>query len=567
MITDRLRFTVIEVNTNKVVARDLVVIEPEVMWRLSAPSIVSFKVLPGEALTSAQGIDWKTWGYWIITEMEVDYVRRIVGATIVTGNKMDPASGIMQIESSGFMGYPEKIPFLQNFNPIAVDPFEVVQRVWAHVQNYSNANLQVEVVPASSGTQMLPGYSFDGSTLSFDFFAMFLRAVDFQDCQALIEGLSRDIPFDMFERAVWDADRQTVTKKLELAYPYGGFHQDHLSFLMGENVISVEKADEMDIEPVSDVIIRSWAPGKVIVSQLANYDPARLRRVMLEDDAKIDSQERAAAWAKRKLQRRNVPVHFSKITIDANHPHAPAGSFDVGDNILVEVPNYPWYGNISEWHRIVSIGYKEAEGMMELGLKVEGAFNYDPIEYNPDYDQQPTEDPNRVYNGYFEHSLAGWTTIQGQWIRVPTEAYETYLVRAGSVRIDCDDNGEALRSNRIPVTPGEHLHIECRVKWEEIDLAVDSTAAFQLLGITSMSADDSLGQTLIFDEYPLPSGAHGWHTLEALDWTVPDGINEVALQFTVTAGIDNGKAWWTYARVTPTGTPEPLGPQLPGWYG
>lgn len=568
-ITDRLRFTIIEVNTNRIITRDLVVQEPEVMWRLSAPAIVSFKVLPGEALKSGQGIVWKNFGYWIITEMEINYQRRIICATIVNNNKLDAESGVIQIESEGFMGYPAKIPFLVNLNPIAIDPFEVVQRMWAHCQNYSNANLEVEVYPASSGTQMLPGYSFDGSVLSFDFFAMFLRAVDFPDCGDIIEGLARDIPFDMVEEATWDIDRTTVTKKLHLLYPYGGLHQDHLSFLLGENVISAEKAEELDIEPVSDVIIRSWAPGKVIVSQLSNYDPTRLRKVMIEDDAKIDSQERAAAWAGRKLQRRNVPVHFEKITIDANHPHAPAGSFDVGDSIYVEAPDFPWFGTIKDWHRITSIMYKEAEGMMELGLKVEGAFNYDPIDYNPDYAEQPTEDPNRVYNGYFQQHLGGWRSIRGQWFRVPTEVYETYLAKAGSVRCDLDDEGEALRSNRIPVTPGEHLHVECRVKWEEVDPEVpapDVPAEFQLVGITSMDADETFGEELIFDTYVNPTGAHGWHTLEALDWTVPDGINEVALQFTVTPGIAVGKSWWTYARLVPVGTPEPLGPQLPGWY-
>lgn len=556
MITDRLRFTVIEVNTNVVLTRDLVVQEPEVMWRLSAAAIVSFKIAPGEATKSAYGINWKTWGQWIITEMEFNHVRRVVAATLVTDNKVDPQSGVMQVESKGFLEYPNKIPFLVNFNPIAVDPFEIVQRVWAHCQGFSNANLGIEVAPASSGTQMLPGYSFDGSTLSFDFFAVFFRAIDFQDCGDIIAGLSRDIPFDMIERAEWDTERTEVTKTLELAYPYGGLHQDYLSFLMGDNVIAAEKAEEMDIEPVTDVIVRSWAPGKVIVAQLSNYDPTRARRVMLEDDAKIDSQERAAAWARRKLQKRNVPISFSKITIDANHPHAPAGSFDVGDSILVEAPDYPWFGPIKQWHRITSIGYKEDEGLMELGLKVEGAFNYDPIGYDPDFATQPTEDLNRLNNGYFRQNMAGWTSVQGQWFRVPTEVYETYIAQAGSVRIDLDDSGEALMSAKAFVEPGEHLHIQCVVKWDEV--VSGTTDAFQLIGFTFNNEGDSFPtaeDTFVVDEYVHPTGSHGWQVLEDLDWVVPAGINELAIQFTVTAGVSAGKAFWTYARILPSGSP------------
>jgi len=551
MITDRLRFTVIEVNSDKILSRDLVVQEPEVMWRLSAPAIVSFKLPPGEYFKSAQGIKWTNWGQWIITELEINGARRIIAATIVSKNTVDPTSGVMQIESTGFMGYPDKIPFLENFNPIAVDPFEIVQRVWAHCQEFSNAQLGVEVQPASSGTQMLPGYSFDGSTLSFDFFAVFYRAIDFPDCQQIIEGLARDIPFDMYEHASWNEDRTSVTKTLQLAYPLGGFRQDYLVFRVGDNVLSAERSDEMDIEPVSDVIVRSWAPGKTISSQVSNYDPTRLRRVIMEEAAYVDSQERAAAWAKRKLQRRNVPAHFQKITIDANHPNAPAGSFDVGDSIFITAPDFPWYGTIEQWHRITSIIYKEAEGTMDLELKVEGAFNYDPIEYDPNYAQQPTEDLNRLSNGYFRDNMLGWKVIKGQWIRVPTDTYTVGLLTAVFVRIDLDDNGEALRSNRVTVTPGEHLSISCIVKWEEVESG--STDAFQLLGLTS--SDGVPVDEIVFDEYINPTGAHGIQVLEINDWVVPIGVNELAIQLNVTDGVSAGKAFWTYARILPVGTP------------
>lgn len=549
-ITDRLRFTIIEVNTNKILSRDLVVTQPQVMKNLSGPSRISFKIPQGEQIASAAGIKWKNWGQWVITEIEIDGTRRIFGAALVTDNKIDPGSGEMIIEATGFSHYPKGIPWLENFNPIAVDPFEVVQRIWAHCQSYSNANLGVEVLPASSNTQMLPGYGFDGSILVFNFFAIFIRAVDFSDCGGQITALSRDIPFDYFEEATWNPERTEVTKVLRLAYPFGGLKQDYLRFRLGENVIQAEKAEEIDIEPVSDVIIRGWLPGKAYSSRLQNFDSTRLRRTVMEEDARIDSTERAAAWAKRKLTRRNVPVYWSKIIVDPNHPNAPYGSWDVGDTIFVE-GEYPWVGKIAEWHRVMSVAYDENKNLMEVGLKVEGAFNWDPILFDPDYEEQPTEDPNMLQNGSFDRNVAGWRALQGQWFRVTSVGYDDF---GGSVRVDCDDNGERFLSQRVNVEPGKTYSLKCVVKWEELVSTVGQKGLL-LKGFSYLSG----GQVSEFevDSIVNPSGSGGWHILEGT-WTCPPtGVNELAIQFTVDPSVTGGKTWWTWAKILP---PVEVGP-------
>lgn len=561
MITDRMRFSVIQANTDTILARDLVVKEPEVITNLSAPSSIRFKLDQGQELSSSYGIAWKNWGQWVVCEMEFDYERTVWAYGIVTDNKVDSKSGELSIEVTGPIGYPKGIQWLENFNPIAVDPFEVVQRIWAHVQGFSNANLGVEITPASSGTQMLPGFGFDGSILSFDFFAMFIRAVDFVDCGDTITGLARDIPFDMFEEAWWNAERTELWRQIRLAYPMGGSRQESLAFRIGNNVIAAERADEGEIEPVSDVIIRGWLPGKVYSSQLYNREMDRFRRTVLEENAHIDSSERAAAWAKRKLTRRQAPKYFSKILIDPNHPDAPLGTFNVGDSIRVQAPAFPWYGTIDAWHRVISIKYSEAaagqsgggnnepQGMVELGLKVEDAFDYDPIMYDPDYESQPTEDPNRLANGYFDQNLTGWISIRGQWIRVATMTYDdTFNPNAGCVRCDLDDEGEAYRSHRAWCEPGETLTLCCAVRWQDVEWIEGS--AIQLLAFTSYNGEDI--DSFVVDEYVEPEGVHGWELFMMTDWVVPTGVNEVALQFNVSGAISHGISWWTYARVLPT---------------
>lgn len=553
----------IEANSDIIKTRDLVVKDPHVVKNLSGPAMMEFKISQGEATASSYGITWKNQGQMVVAEIEVDGERQVFCYGIVDHCKIDPQSGDMSVTCTGVLGYPKGIPFLQNFNPIAVDPFEIVQRVWAHLQGYSNANLGVVIEPASSGTQMLPGYSFDGSILSFDFFAVFYRAVDFQDCADIVSGLARDIPFDMIEEGSWNSDRTEFQRSIHLGYPLAGFRQDHLSFRLGENVLFAEKADEKDIEPVSDVIVRSWLPGKVMSAELSNEDPTRYRRTIMEENAEIDSTERAAAWARRKLTRRNIPKSFQSITIDPNHPHGPYGSFDVGDSIWVAAQNYPWVGDITGWHRVTSIDYTESTGQggggqggppgtMKVGLKVEGAWDYDPIEFIPDTQPKPVGDPNRVYNGYFAKSMRGWTTVQGQWIRVPDITYATeFEPNAGSVRIDCDDPYEELRNGSFAVTPGEHLTVEGRVQWEN----VESTAGqpgFILRGYTL----DNIGTpvaTIDFDSVVNPTGTAGWFYLKMNDWVVPAGVTQLAMALRVDPTVTAGTAYWTYIRVYPVG--------------
>jgi hypothetical protein len=547
-VIDRMRISVIEVNTNHILTRDLVVVEPMLVRTLSAPCHIEFKIPASEEFRSSSGINWKNWGQWVVAEIEVNGVRKIYGCGIVSDNKVDPESGAMQIQATGFLGYPKGIQWLENYNPIAVDPAEVIERIWLHLQSYSNAYMEIGVTPTSTGTQMLPGYGFDGSILSFDFFAMFIRAVDFTDCGDVITGLARDLPLDLFEQVAWNIDQTALVKNVFIAYPNGGFQQNNLSFRLGENIIMAEPADELDIEPVSDIIIRGWLPGKTYSSILSNADATRLRRTMMEEDSHIDSTERAQALAKRKLTRRNIPKSLSKIVVDHSHPNAPFGSFDIGDSIYIQAPNFPWIGDVIGWHRVTSIAYKDGEPTLEVGVKVDGAWNYDPITYDPDYDSEPTEDNNRLSNGYFQQSLGGWSSIKGQWFRVTGFGYDTGNIgvsNIGSVRVDTDDHGEAFLSNRFTVVPGEHLKIQAGVRWDNV--VAGPTDFFSIVG--RFYLDGALISSSDLDIHYNPSGNHAWLRLENASYAVPAGVNEMAIQLTVSNGVSNGTSWWSGIRV------------------
>lgn len=370
-----MRIIVEEAITRTLLSRDLEHLDLKVIGNLSGPCSIDFTVPYGAK--TAEGISFKAFGHLIHVEDVVNGQRKIIASGILQPTSVDDA-GNLKVKAQGWSNYPKGLPWLDNWNPVTIDPFAVVQRIWDHVQSYAQGNLNVTVTPASSGTFLLPGFSFDGTSLNIEFFAYFVRAVDFRDCGDEINALARDIPFDYLETNTWNAGRTQIDKSLVLAYPKRGSRRNDLVFRLGENVLGAEPVPESEIEWTSDVIVRGWWPGKVFSSTFTNTDPLRFRRVIMEDDAQVNSNERSQVWAKRQLTRRQVPNYWGSIVIDADHPNAPYGTWELGDEILVQ-GFMPWVGEVSEWHRIISYTIDEARATVQLTLRHEGAFNYDPL--------------------------------------------------------------------------------------------------------------------------------------------------------------------------------------------
>lgn len=374
--TDRFRFIVEQARTGEFLSRDLDVSKPKVLRALSGPCNIQFDINYRDYANA--GIYFKPWGHIIHVEKMIYGERKIWASGLVQPSQVDKKTGILHLEAKGFAGYPKGMPMLFNWNPLAVDPFEVVHRTWTELQHFDNGNLGVTVYPITSGLEMLPGYAFDGELLNLDFFAQFIRASDKNDSADWIDKLSRDIPFDYVEQSAWNSDRSAIDKKIYLGYPIAGVQQDNLAFILNENVIEAVPHIETEIDWASDVIIDGWFPGTEYSSQLTNADPLRFRRVIMQDDARINSDERAAAWARRKLTRRQTPAYWESIVVDMGHPNAPFGLYDVGDRIWVK-GLMPWVGDVNQLHKILAIAVDEDSGTCELTMKAEGAFEYDPI--------------------------------------------------------------------------------------------------------------------------------------------------------------------------------------------
>lgn len=546
---EKFRFVIEEARTNRIVTYDLPVNNPRVMRKLSGSSIIEFEVdyRNPKVVDTETGdpILFKPWGHWCHVEYNYMGQRRIFASGIFKPSEVDPQSGILKAEFEGFSAYPNGMPWLQNWNPIAVDPFTVVNRIWTHLQtvNSGSGNLGVvpyslsldgtsKVIPPVSDTQLLPGFSFDGQTFVVDFFAVFIRAIDFTDCGDYINKLARDVPFDYFEESEWNQTRTGVNKFLRLAYPSGGAVQSNLAFRLNENVFQAKSRIESEIEWTSDIIIRGWFPGKVYSHEISNADPKRYRRTVLEEDAYINSAERAEAWAKRQLTRRQFPYYWESIIVNMFHPNAPFGTYDVGDLIRVQ-GSMPWIGDVDQMHRIVAISVDIGTNTCELTLRAEGAFNYDPIFF------QGIE-ANLITNPSFTNNANGWSPVSGLWLRDPMFGN----ANAGSLFVVADGTTKTVQTEPINVQVRDRVAFSCSVYWQD---AVSNPLSNSIRAkAVAYNSSGSVVAEPIFDMEQQPSGdSNDWVTLSGRYYVPNNGsVTSIRIQLEITSGIRSGYVWF-----------------------
>lgn len=528
---NRFRVIVQEARSKRIVSRDLTVGNLVVQRALSGPCTIQCDVNFHDP--SAAGIYFKPWGHYIHVERVLQGKRRIWCTGIVQPSDVDDKTGILHLKAKGFAAYPKGMPWLEDINWLANDAFDPVVEIWRHLQeDFPNGNLDVEVTPKKSGAEMLPGYAFDGDLLNLNFFATFVRATDKLDCGDYIDALAKDIPFDYRERSEWNADRTDVTKTIELGYPRLGLIQDHLAFVINENVLSAKPHTETQIDWVSDVGVAGWFPGFEYSSELSNADPDRLRRYLKEEDAFIDSNERAAAWAHRRLARRQTPAYWEEITIDMGHPNAPFGTFDVGDTITVS-GFMPWVGTISQDHKIIAIQVDTTKSVCRLSLKAEGEFNYDPIFY-------PNGSTNIIDNSGFDYNLDGWTATGPGWEWDGSQGAS----RLGSVTVLADGQDHDLYTQPYGVDDFQIFPLSVAVKCSG---AISTGEGVQLV---AQFYDDELNPTQAFEIKGLSAnGMVPWQKLGGKVLT-PAGSTHVALRLHVGSAMTAGQVWFDDAELT-----------------
>lgn len=250
---------------------------------------------------------------------------------------------LLGVEAAGFTSYPQGMAYVGPYKRwLAVNPTDVFAYLWGQLQAQPDGNLGVTVVlpgncPVRIGTAEEP-YE--------------LAWWENTDTGAEQAQLAQETPFDFTESHDWSG-ASTITHKVTVAYPRVGRRRDDLTFNPDNlrEVVELERDGSAGgFANVSYVIGKG--EGATTVQGYDGVRDGRLRRMTVYTDKLAGTKARANSLAQRERLVRNLQPALASITVN-DHPNARVGSWQVGDDIRVEV-QLPTLGWVDQWHRIVS---------------------------------------------------------------------------------------------------------------------------------------------------------------------------------------------------------------------
>lgn len=298
----------------------------------------------------------------------------------------DNKGKIRTIEAEGNSTYPHWIVYQgPAYQGIQVDPADMIRKLWNHVQSYTDSNLGVQVssttTPVRIGTepQNVEFETGAGEQVSFVAGPYALNFWTVTNCGDEIRKLCQETPIEYLERSSWNAGKTDVLHYIDLGYPRVGRRRTDLSFREGENMYDLipTYAENKD-NRASVVIVVGAGDGEDAIREMTSgySDPRRLRKTRVIQNEDITSRARALTLSQFEFRRTNLSRYEIKsISIDTSHDNAPWGSFQCGDDILVE-GTVPYIGKIADLHRIVSYTYNPRNKVAVLDLLPSESFDY-----------------------------------------------------------------------------------------------------------------------------------------------------------------------------------------------
>ncbi len=171
------------------------------------------------------------------------------------------------------------------------------------------------------------------------------------NCGNEIDSLAKLGPLDFVERHRWTPSHEQIVHEIELAFPRAGRRRDDLVFSQGDNVISVVTVESNGDEFANTIIGLGAGEGQAMVRRETGIRDGRLLVDHVYADKSISEIARLDAVIAEELNARRAAIRVESVDI-IDHPNAPIGSWDLGDDVLVRA-ELPWLGEIEVWCRIV----------------------------------------------------------------------------------------------------------------------------------------------------------------------------------------------------------------------
>ena len=310
-------------------------------------------LMPGSALIYAEADGLLRWGglLWDATPEDGDYQLEAAGWSSYLNRRHD---------EDGELG--GRGPYTYQ------DPCTVIRDVWAYAQSKPDGSLGVVVDATNSnatvGTPKEPWHSY------------WYERPKLGD--HLDDLVSEDGAPQYTNTCSWQANG-TIERRLRLGYPRLGTRRTDISFTTGINIVDAPPVKYSGDDYANVVIGTGSGEGTATRFAVDAVRDGRLRLEYALDLPTVNGVDTLGRRAAAERKRRQVMGQVEQITV-RDHPAAPLGSWQIGDDVRVTVNNQwiSWSG----WCRIVEDSYKPSDDpdQAQLTLKRADSFHYGSAE-------------------------------------------------------------------------------------------------------------------------------------------------------------------------------------------
>lgn len=281
--------------------------------------------------------------------------------------------GELNIETVGFGAYAAGMPYTAGEKKyIGVDGLDAVRFLWGHLQDQRKGNLGITFDPLKSGVKFgtpekkKEFTTGEGEDVSFVSGPLRFAIWQTHDIGKEIDDLATETPFDWAIDHQWNDAKDSVTHHMRFGVPRLGKRRHDLRFAVGENVIAVPEETVEGDDWFSDYLVLGAGEGSKMVRGSSGISHNRLRRVGVHSDTTLRTSTAARKRAEQLLKLNFDDGEVSDALV-VDSPHAPNGSYRVGDDIaLTTVPG--WMPSDVTWYRILGITMEPESGVNRLSL-------------------------------------------------------------------------------------------------------------------------------------------------------------------------------------------------------
>jgi hypothetical protein len=173
------------------------------------------------------------------------------------------------------------------------------------------------------------------------------------DLSKVVDDLATLTPFDWHLTHAWsdESDDATIRHTVRVGYPRLGRRREELRFVIGENIHTVPRVERDGTDYANEVLFLGAGEGSAQISGRAfRRGDGKVRTVAVVSDSSVTDQRLANMRAEQELAKRIILDDIAEIVLE-DHPNAPMGSVDLGDEILLE--GETGWVDLEVWCRVV----------------------------------------------------------------------------------------------------------------------------------------------------------------------------------------------------------------------